>query len=367
MDDGRRRICSPSALGIRPRRSTRRTAMTGTAGSVLLTGGAGYLGSHIAVELLASGWRVAVLDNFHNSSRIAVERAEELGGGRIELHVGDIRDEKRLDEVLSAVEPTAVVHLAGLKAVEESIREPLSYYDNNVAGTAALLGAMTRHGVRDIVFSSSATVYGEPERVPLTEDCRLAPVNPYGRTKFHIEQMLQDVVASGDGWRAILLRYFNPVGAHPSGRLGEDPADIPNNLLPIVMQVAVGRLPAVRVFGSDYPTPDGTCIRDYIHVVDLARGHIAALEAFEVIEGCRVLNLGTGRGYSVLEVIEAASSAVGHPIPYELTPRRPGDVAACWADPAAASELLGWRAELGLADACNDAWAWQSSNPDGYR
>jgi UDP-glucose 4-epimerase len=341
--------------------------VTTTAGSVLLTGGAGYLGSHIAVELLAAGWTVSVLDNLHNSSPVAIERAQTLAGGTIDLHVADIRNEAAVEAVFSATEPSAVVHLAGLKAVEESLRIPLQYYDNNVAGTMTLLKVMDRHDVRDIVFSSSATVYGEPERVPLTEDCRLAPVNPYGRTKHHIEEMLRDVAGIGSGWRAIILRYFNPVGAHPSGRLGEDPADIPSNLLPIVMQAALGKRASVQVFGGDYPTPDGTCIRDYIHVVDLARGHVAALSAFDQVEGCRALNLGTGHGRSVLEVIEAASLAVGRPIPFELTDRRPGDVAEVWADPTAAESLLGWRSELTLADACRDAWTWQSANPDGYR
>ncbi len=339
----------------------------GTSGSVVLTGGAGYLGSHIAVELLASGWSVAVLDNLSNSSAVAVERAAELGGGPITLQVGDVRDEEAVETVLSRTRPTAVIHLAGLKAVEESVREPLRYYDNNVAGTATLLKVMERHGVRDIVFSSSATVYGEPERVPLTEDCRLAPVNPYGRTKLHIEEMLRDLVRGGGGWRAALLRYFNPVGAHPSGRLGEDPAGVPNNLLPIVMQAASGRRESVHVFGDDYPTPDGTCVRDYLHVVDLARGHLAALGSFDRIDGCRALNLGTGRGHSVLEVIDAAGAAAGRAIPYRITERRPGDVASTWADPTAASELLGWSARLGLADACADAWRWQAGNPDGYR
>ena len=334
---------------------------------MLLTGGAGYLGSHIAVELLASGWSVAVLDNLHNSSPVSVDRAAELGGGPITLRVGDIRDEDAVEAVFSQARPTAVIHLAGLKAVEESVREPLRYYDNNVAGTSTLLKAMERHGVRDIVFSSSATVYGEPERIPLTEDCRLGPVNPYGRTKLHIEEMLRDLAPGGGGWRAFLLRYFNPVGAHPSGRLGEDPAGTPNNLLPVVMQVASGRREVVEVFGDDYPTPDGTCVRDYIHVVDLARGHLAALGAFERIDGCRALNLGTGRGHSVLEVIAAAGVASGRPIPYRVTGRRPGDVATSWADPAAAAGLLGWSTRLDLAAACADAWRWQAANPDGYR
>jgi UDP-glucose 4-epimerase len=341
--------------------------VTGEGGSVLLTGGAGYIGSHIAVELVAAGWSVSVIDNLHNSSEVAVERARELGGGPIDLHVGDIRDEDALEQVFAASRPTAVIHLAGLKAVEESIREPLHYYDNNVSGTATLLKVMERHEVRDIVFSSSATVYGEPEHIPLTETCRLSPINPYGRTKHHIEEMLIDQVGSGTGWTAILLRYFNPVGSHPSGRIGEDPAGTPNNLLPIVMQVAVGKRESVHVFGNDYPTPDGTCIRDYIHVVDLARGHLAALKALERIDGCEPINLGTGRGNSVLEVIETARVATGQPIPYQIDPRRPGDVARAWADPAKARALLGWEAKLGLAESCADAWRWQTANPDGYR
>jgi UDP-glucose 4-epimerase len=340
---------------------------TGARGSVLLTGGAGYIGSHIAVELLTAGWSVAVLDNLSNSAAVSVARAGELGGGEIDLHVGDIRDEAAVEAAFAAVQPVAVVHLAGLKAVAESVGDPLRYYDNNVAGTVTLLKVMQRRGIRDLVFSSSATVYGEPERVPLTEDCRLAPVNPYGRTKLQIEEILRDLAAGDDRWRIAILRYFNPVGAHPSGRIGEDPAGMPNNLLPIVMQAAAGRRDAVPVFGDDYPTPDGTCVRDYIHVVDLARGHVAALESFDHLAGCRALNLGTGRGHSVLEVIDAAGRAAGRPIPHRASPRRPGDVATTWADPAAASAVLGWNARLGLDDACADAWRWQSGHPDGYR
>jgi UDP-glucose 4-epimerase len=298
---------------------------------------------------------------------VAVDRAAELGGGTAALHVADVRDAAALDAVFASAPVDAVIHLAGLKAVEESVRKPLEYYDANVGGTLTLLRVMERHGVRNIVFSSSATVYGEPERVPLTEGCRIAPVNPYGRTKAHIEDMLMDLAAADRGWRAVLLRYFNPVGAHPSGRIGEDPAGAPNNLLPIVMQVAVGRHPEVQVFGDDYPTPDGTCIRDYIHVVDLAQGHVAAVEALGTGHGCQVLNLGTGRGHSVLEVLSAASDAVGHQIPHRVVGRRPGDVAATWADPSAAATLLGWRATRDLATVCADAWRWQSANPDGYR
>jgi UDP-glucose 4-epimerase len=334
---------------------------------VLLTGGAGYIGSHVAVELLIAGWPVVVVDDLSNASAASVERAAELGGAHVPLHVADVRDEAALDRVFADTAVEAVVHLAGLKAVEESVRRPLAYYDCNVGGTASLLRVMARHDVRDIVFSSSATVYGEPERVPLTEGCRVAPINPYGRTKAHIEDMLMDLARTGEGWRAVVLRYFNPVGAHPSGRIGEDPAGPANNLLPIVMQAAVGRRPEVQVFGDDYPTPDGTCIRDYIHVVDLARGHVAALAALGTVRGCQVVNLGTGRGHSVLEVLDAASAAVGHEIPRRIVGRRAGDVAATWADPSAAAALLGWRSERDLAAVCADAWRWQSANPEGYR
>ena len=335
--------------------------------TVLLTGGAGYIGSHTAVELLEAGWSVVIVDNLANSSPVAVERVAELAPGELSFHRVDILDRAGMDAVFAEHEVDAVVHFAGLKAVGESVEKPLAYHANNVAGTVVLLEAMRDAGVRRMVFSSSFTVYGDPEKVPVTEDCRLGPTtNPYGRSKLYIEDMLRDLPVAEDGWHIALLRYFNPVGAHPSGRIGEDPHGIPNNLLPYVMQVAVGRLDKVRVFGDDYPTPDGTGVRDYIHVVDLARGHVAALDRLDSIDGCEAVNLGTGQGYSVLEVIRAASKAVGREIPYEIVGRRSGDIAATWADPTHAREVLGWEAERGLDDIVRDHWRWQSANPQGY-
>jgi UDP-glucose 4-epimerase len=335
--------------------------------TALLTGGAGYVGSHTAVELLQAGWSVVIVDNLANSSPVAVERVAELSGSPLAFHQVDILDGDALEGVFAANDVDAVVHFAGLKAVGESVERPLDYHENNVAGTISLLKVMRAAGVRDLVFSSSCTVYGEPEKEPVTEDCRLGPTtNPYGRSKLYIEDMLRDLPVAERGWHIALLRYFNPVGAHPSGRIGEDPSGIPNNLLPYVMQVAVGRLAKVQVFGSDYPTPDGTGVRDYIHVVDLAKGHVAALERLGSIDGCEAINLGTGRGYSVLEVLRAASKAVGHEIPYEIVGRRAGDIAATWADPTHAREVLGWEATLGLDDIVTDHWRWQSMNPHGY-
>lgn len=334
---------------------------------VLVTGGAGFIGSHTVVELLAAGYDAVVVDDFSNSSPEALRVAGELGGaGSVEVIEGDYGDPSVLDRAFAARDIAAVVHFAGLKAVGESVALPLRYYGTNVAGTVELLRAMQRHDVRDLVFSSSCTVYGEPERVPLTEDCRLAPMSPYGRTKRIIEDMVVDVADSEPGWHALFLRYFNPVGAHPSGDLGEDPRGVPQNLMPFVMRVAGGAYPVVRVFGSDYPTPDGTCIRDYIHVVDLAVGHVAALERIGEIEGHRAVNLGTGQGSSVLEVLAAASEIVGFEIPRELVDRRPGDVVATWADPALAASLLGWRATRTLQDMCADAWRWQQRRPTGF-
>ena len=335
--------------------------------TALLTGGAGYIGSHTAVELLEAGWDVVIVDNLHNSSPIAVDRVAEITGRSVAFHQVDILDEDGMDGVFASHDVDAVVHFAGLKAVGESVEQPLLYHENNVAGTVSLLKVMQRAGVRRLVFSSSCTVYGDPEKVPVTESCALRTTNPYGRSKLYIEDMLRDLTVSEPGeWNIALLRYFNPVGAHPSGRIGEDPNGIPNNLMPYVMQVAVGRLDKVRVFGGDYPTPDGTGVRDYIHVVDLALGHLAALERLEVIDGCEAINLGTGRGYSVLEVITAASAAVGREIPYEVVGRRAGDIAATWADPTHAREMLGWEAKRGLDDIVTDHWRWQSRNPQGY-
>jgi UDP-glucose 4-epimerase len=332
---------------------------------VLVTGGAGYIGSHSCVELLAAGHRVVVVDNLDNSSVVAIERARELAGD-LAFHEVDLRDERALDQVFASRAIDAVVHFAGLKAVGESVAAPLRYYDNNIGGTTTLLRVMAAHGVHRFVFSSSATVYGAPDVVPITEDAPLGPINPYGRTKLFIEDILRDVATASSAWRVVLLRYFNPVGAHPSGRIGEDPHGIPNNLMPFIMQVAAGRLPEINVFGDDYPTPDGTGVRDYVHVVDLARGHVDALRALDTIEGCRAVNLGTGRGYSVLEVVRAASEAVGRDLPYRVVGRRPGDAATVYADPSLAAQLLGWRAQQSLADMARDHWNWQHANPNGY-
>jgi UDP-glucose 4-epimerase len=339
-------------------------AVTRTA---LLTGGAGYIGSHTAVVLLQAGWSVVVVDNLANGSPVAVERVRELGGGDIEFHEVDVRDEDALEKVFAAHDVEAVVHFAGLKAVGESVAKPLDYYDVNVGGSVSLLKVMRDAGVRKLVFSSSATVYGDPSAVPVTEHSPVGETtNPYGRTKFIIEDMLRDVASAEDGWHIAILRYFNPVGAHPSGRIGEDPYGIPNNLVPNVMQVAVGRLPKARVFGNDYPTPDGTGVRDYIHVVDLAEGHLAALERLDAIDGAEAINLGTGKGYSVLEVIAAASKAAGHDIPFEIESRRSGDIATVYADPTHAREVLGWEAKRGIDEMVGDHWRWQSTNPNGY-
>lgn len=333
---------------------------------ILTTGGAGYIGSHTCVELLQAGMDVVVVDNLSNSKYEAVRRAGELAGRMPEFYEADLTDRAALDRIFAAHRIDAVIHFAGLKAVGESVREPLRYYRNNIAGTLALCEAMQAAGVRRLVFSSSATVYGVPARVPITEDFPLSATNPYGRTKLMIEEILRDLQAADAAWRIILLRYFNPVGAHPSGRIGEDPNGIPNNLFPYIGQVAAGRLQQLSIFGNDYATPDGTGVRDYIHVVDLARGHLKALEKLPQIPGLAVYNLGAGRGYSVLEAVAAFAQACGKPIPYRIAPRRPGDVPACYADPALANRDLGWRAEKNLADMCRDAWNWQSKNPRGY-
>ena len=333
---------------------------------ILVTGGAGYIGSHTCVELLAAGHPVAVLDNFSNSSREVLARIEALAGQRVRLYEGDIRDAAVLDHALADSGARAVVHFAGLKAVGESVQQPLHYYDNNVVGTLRLLEAMGRAGVHSLVFSSSATVYGEPQVLPLTEDHPLSATNPYGRSKLVIEDMLRDLHRADPAWRIAILRYFNPAGAHASGTIGEDPQGVPNNLLPYVAQVAVGRRDALQVWGSDYDTPDGTGVRDYIHVVDLALGHLKALERLQAGPQCFEVNLGTGTGYSVLDVVRAFEQASGRPVPYRLSPRRAGDVAACYADPRHAQALLGWRAERDLACMCRDAWNWQSRNPQGF-
>lgn len=335
--------------------------------TILVTGGAGYIGSHTCVRLLESGYDVVVLDNFSNSSREAVRRVEDITRRDIVLIEGDINDASLLDQLFQQHRIDAVIHFAGLKAVGESVAQPLRYYRNNVSGTVVLCEAMQRAGVKDMVFSSSATVYGDPATVPISEDFPTSATNPYGRSKLMIEELLGDVHVSDSSWNIALLRYFNPVGAHISGRIGEDPADIPNNLMPYIAQVAVGRREHLSVFGSDYPTPDGTGVRDYIHVMDLAEGHVKALQWLERKQGIKAFNLGTGKGYSVLDMLHAFERACGHSLPYKLTDRRPGDVALCYADPTLAAEELGWRAELGLEAMCLDAWRWQSNNPKGYR
>lgn len=335
---------------------------------LLVTGGAGYIGSHTCLELLQAGHRVTVVDNLSNASRESLRRVESLSGRELRLEIVDLMDRQRLAAVFSgAPEPFhAVIHFAGLKAVGESVAEPLRYYRNNLVGTLTLCEVMAEFGVRNIIFSSSATVYGEPELVPITEDFPLACTNPYGRTKLMVEEVLRDLHGADPRFSVVLLRYFNPAGAHPSGLIGEDPRGIPNNLTPYITQVAIGRLEAVSVFGDDYSTPDGTGVRDYIHVVDLARGHVKALECFKRPPAVAVYNLGTGRGYSVLEMIQAFSRACGSDLAYRIAPRRPGDVAACYADPSKAARELGWRAELGLDEMCRDAWNWQLQNPEGY-
>ena len=335
---------------------------------ILVTGGAGYIGSHAVVELLESGHTVSVLDNLRNSTPEALYRVARITGREPHFVQGDVRDRSLLDDVLARGRFDAVMHFAGLKAVGESVAQPLRYFENNVGGTITLCRAMQQAGVFRLVFSSSATVYGDPLSVPIPESAPTGePTNPYGRSKLMVEQVLRALPQADPRWSIALLRYFNPVGAHPSGLIGEDPLDTPNNLMPYIAQVAVGRLERVSVFGDDYPTPDGTGVRDYIHVLDLVRGHLRALEHIAVGSGVGTWNLGTGQGYSVLEMIEAFRRASGREIPHVVAPRRPGDVAACWADPALAERDLGWRAELGLTRMMEDTWRWQRQNPDGYR
>jgi len=335
--------------------------------TILVTGGAGYIGSHTCLELIQAGHEVLVVDNLANSDRQALHRVGELTGVEPALVEADLRDAEAMDRLFASHDIEAVIHFAGLKAVGESVAEPLRYYHNNVYGTLVLCETMARHGVFQLVFSSSATVYGDPHAVPIREDFPLSATNPYGRSKLMIEEVLRDLGVADPRWNVVLLRYFNPVGAHPSGRIGEDPSGIPNNLMPYISQVAVGKLEQLSVFGDDYPTPDGTGVRDYIHVVDLARGHLAALHRLREDPGVVAYNLGTGRGYSVLEMVAAFEQASGRAIPYRIAPRRPGDVASCYADPDLARRELGWQAELGLGDMARDAWNWQQQNPDGYR
>ena len=334
---------------------------------ILLTGGAGYIGTHTCVELLAAGHEAVVVDNFVNSQPEAVRRVEELTGKIVPLYEADVCDAGAMDRIFSEHSFDAVIHFAGLKAVGESVRQPLRYYRNNLDSLLTLCECMDRHSVRRIVFSSSATVYGNPDEVPLREDmfCK-GCTNPYGWTKYMIEKILSGVVDADPSWSVVLLRYFNPVGAHVSGRIGENPNGIPNNLMPFITKVAAGQLDHLNVFGNDYDTPDGTGVRDYLHVTDLARGHVCACSYAAEHTGCEIFNLGTGVGYSVLDMVKTFERVNGVPVPYVIAPRRPGDIAVCYADPAKAESVLGWKAEKTLEDMCRDAWRWQSMNPNGY-
>lgn len=336
---------------------------------ILLTGGAGYIGSHTAVELLSKGHEVVIFDNFSNSSPASVQRIAQITGRSVPLVQGDVREQSVLEQTLREHAIDSVVHFAGKKAVGESVAKPIDYFDNNVNGTLVLIRAMEAAGVKRLVFSSSATVYGDPQYLPLDEQHSLSVTNPYGRSKLMVEEILSDLHVADSTWALTVLRYFNPIGAHESGLIGEDPAGIPNNLLPFVAQVAVGKRACLNVFGGDYPTVDGTGVRDYIHVVDLARGHVQALERQlqQVQPEHLVVNLGTGKGYSVLEVVHAFEHASGRPVPYALVPRRPGDVASCYAQTDKAQEILNWRAQFDIDRMCADAWRWQSRNPDGYQ
>lgn len=334
--------------------------------TILVTGACGYIGSHTCIALAEAGYALVALDNLCNSSLMALERVEQIIGDAIPFHMVDVRDRAALTTVLQAHSIAAVIHFAGLKAVGESVEKPLMYFDNNVCGTNTLLQTLQTAAIKRLVFSSSATVYGDPESVPISESARLSVTNPYGRSKLMVEQMLADLSRSDPSWAIGVLRYFNPVGAHSSGLIGEDPNDVPNNLMPFVAQVAIGRRPRLSVFGNDYPTPDGTGVRDYVHVMDLARGHVAALNHLFANDAGFTVNLGTGHGYSVLEIIHAFETASGRSVPYDIVARRRGDIATCYADPSAAKELLGWQAQLGLPDMCADHWRWQKQNPHGF-
>lgn len=336
--------------------------------TILVTGGAGYIGSHTCVELLESGYDVVVVDNLCNSSKESLKRVEKITGKSVKFYEADIADKAAMSKIFEENDIFGVIHFAGLKAVGESVEKPLEYYKNNISGTLSMCEVMREYNVKNIIFSSSATVYGDPEIVPITEECPKGQcTNPYGWTKSMLEQMLMDIQKADNEWNVILLRYFNPIGAHKSGLMGEDPNGIPNNLMPYVMKVAIGQLPKVNVFGNDYPTPDGTGVRDYIHVVDLAVGHVKAIKKIEENPGVKIYNLGTGNGYSVLDVINNVSKAVGKDIPYVIAERRAGDIAECYADPALAKEELGWEAKNGIKEMCEDSWNWQKNNPDGYR
>lgn len=336
--------------------------------SILVAGGAGYIGSHTCVELLNAGYDVVVVDNLYNSSEEALRRVEKITGKKVTFYKADLLDKDAIDHVFDVECIQSVINFAGLKAVGESVRKPLEYYHNNITGTLNLCDVMRGHGVKNIIFSSSATVYGDPAFVPITEECPKGKItNPYGQTKGMLEQILTDLNVADPEWNVVLLRYFNPIGAHESGLIGEDPKGIPNNLVPYIAQVAVGKLKCLGVFGNDYPTHDGTGVRDYIHVVDLAKGHVKALKKLAPGSGVSIYNLGTGNGYSVLDVLHAYEKACGKTLPYEIKPRRAGDIATCYCDASKAREELGWVAEKGIEDMCADSWRWQSKNPDGYR
>jgi UDP-glucose 4-epimerase len=335
---------------------------------ILVTGGTGYIGSHTVVALIVAGYEPVIVDNLSNSKVSVLERIAKITGKRPPFYKIDLRNRASLDAVFHKHQFSSVIHFAGLKAVGESTAEPLRYYENNIESTISLCFVMTQHGVKRIIFSSSACVYGDSSIIPIREDCPPAPTNPYGHTKLMIEQILQDIHVADPVWRIAILRYFNPVGAHESGLIGEDPQGIPNNLMPYISQVAVGRRELINIFGNDYPTSDGTGVRDYIHVMDLAEGHVAALKNIEttIFQTPQIINLGTGHGYTVMEMLRALEKASGKTIPYRITNRRPGDIAVCYADTSLAQKLLGWRARLSLADMCADAWRWQSNNPQGY-
>ncbi len=336
-------------------------------GKILVTGGAGYIGSHTVVELLDNGYDVVVVDNLSNSSKESLNRVEQITGKTVKFYENDIADMDAMGKIFEENDIDAVIHFAGLKAVGESVEKPLEYYKNNISGTLNMCEVMRKHNVKNIIFSSSATVYGDPETVPITEECPKGTcTNPYGWTKSMLEQILMDFNVADPEWNVILLRYFNPIGAHKSGMIGEDPNGIPNNLMPYITKVATKQLEKLNVWGNDYPTPDGTGVRDYIHVVDLAKGHVKALEKIVENPGVKIYNLGTGKGYSVLEVVENFKEASGVDVPYVIGPRRPGDIAECYADPSLAKEELGWEAEFGIREMCADSWNWQKNNPSGY-
>ena len=336
--------------------------------TILVTGGAGFIGSHTCVELLESGYDVVVIDNLSNACEESLKRVEKITGKTLKFYKGDIADKELMDKILTENDIYAVIHFAGLKAVGESVQKPLEYYTNNISGTLAMCDVMRKHGVKNIIFSSSATVYGDPAEIPITEKCPKGQcTNPYGWTKSMLEQILTDIQFADKEWNVILLRYFNPIGAHKSGLIGEDPNGIPNNLMPYITKVATGELPRVNVFGNDYPTPDGTGVRDYIHVMDLATGHVNAIDKIKENPEVKVYNLGTGKGYSVLDVIKNFSEASGIDIPYVITDRRPGDIAECYSDATLAKEELGWEAKYDIKEMCADSWNWQKNNPNGYR